>query len=106
MTSQREWEQGGEWEEIPLPDDLSDLRRKGLAKEINQKEKYAEELLCIAKRWLIFVAAIIFWSGASRVTTSSTPVSDGVLLALIGTSLGVVLAPASLIGGSLFKGKE
>lgn len=46
-------------------------------------------------------AISVFSTGIAR-TVPSRPF----VLALIGTSLGVVLAPASLIGGSLFKGKE
>ena len=74
--------------------------------KILQRQEYAKGFLCIAKAWLIFVVAVICLNGVFRVCTSRTFVSNSVLLALIGTSLGVVLAPASLIGGSLFKEKE
>lgn len=84
------------------------LDNDNLENKIVQRQEYAKEFLRIAKAWLIFVVVVICLNGVLCVCTSTsrTFVSNSVLLALIGTSLGVVLAPASLIGGSLFKGKE
>ena len=59
----------------PSPDDAPDnLVKQEKENEIEQKQKYANDFLCIAKYWLGFV--------------------------------GVLIAPASLIGRGLFKSKE
>ena len=77
-----------------------------LENENKQRQEYASQFLRIAKYWLGFVAAIVFLNGIFHACTSRVAVANSVLITLISTSLGVVIAPASLIGGSLFKGKE
>lgn len=105
MSSQ--YSNNNNWEEeISTPDDMSELRKKDFENEINQKNEYAKELLCLAKNWLKFIATLLVWCGAAKVTTGNSPFSDSIMIGLIGSSIGAVLAPAAWVGRNLFKGKE
>lgn len=88
------------------PKDENQLNMARGKQELNFRKTYANNFLMIAKIWLFLVIIILsinmIWNCKNRLP----PTSNSVLIVLIGTSLGVVLGPASLIGGNLFKGKD
>lgn len=89
-----------------IDDEIRETRLEELRDKIKLKREYANRFLTIAQWWLIFVGWIILLNGAWQITQSVTLVSNSVLLALLGTSLVNVLAPAYLITKHLFSEEE
>ena len=100
---QRDKNQKGGRQDPPKDEPLNKAKGK---QDLEFRRKYADSFLMIVKIWLFLVVIILMINMIWNFKNRLPPTSNSVLIVLIGTSLGVVLGPASLISGNLFKGKD